>query len=88
MQANKASESTTQDLKQWLQRPGTSAGAGLGIDVRQDMQWLEENKNDLSTIDFNEKQEMLKKPVPQPNTTNNGAAAGFLGWFNCAGRRK
>ncbi|KAJ9626675.1 hypothetical protein H2204_010064 [Knufia peltigerae] len=88
MQANKASETTTDDLKRWLQRPGTSAGAGLGIDVRQDMQWLEENKNDLSTIDFNEKEEMVKKSAPQPHANNNGAAAGFLALFNCAGKRK
>ncbi|KIW17338.1 hypothetical protein PV08_04530 [Exophiala spinifera] len=88
MQANKASESTTQDLKQWLQRPGTSAGAGLGIDVRHDMQWLEENKNDLSAIDFNEKDEMSKKPASKSTTSNNGAASGFLSLFNCAGKRK
>lgn len=60
----------------------------MGIDVRQDMQWLEENKNDLSTIDFNEKEEMVKKSAPQPHANNNGAAAGFLALFNCAGKRK
>lgn len=100
MQANKASETTTKELKQWLQRPGTSSGAGLGISVQQDLLWLE-NSRDLSSIALNEK----GTPVQQQNETSRGGTdidpdmsrsktadtggnGGWKAFFNCAGKRK
>ncbi|KAK7890340.1 hypothetical protein LTR67_008226 [Exophiala xenobiotica] len=90
MQANKASESTTKELKQWLHKPGTNAQAGLGIEMGHDLQWLEENKNDLSSIDFNEKEDMLPKEAPQTHAgpSNSGGPLGFLALFGCGAKRK
>ncbi|KAL2419980.1 hypothetical protein ABEF95_009798 [Exophiala dermatitidis] len=100
MQASKASETTTKELKQWLQRPGTSSGAGLGISVQQDLLWLE-NSRDLSSIALNAK----GTPVQQQNETSRGGTdidpdmsrsktadtggnGGWKAFFNCAGKRK
>ncbi|KIV85235.1 hypothetical protein PV11_00958 [Exophiala sideris] len=86
MQANKITESTTRDLKQWLQKPGTGAQAGLGIEMRQDVQWLDENSKDLSSIEINEKDDMLPQR-PQGSSSRAGIEA-FLALFGCGGRRK
>lgn len=86
MQANKINESTTRELKQWLERPETSAQAGLGIEIRQDLQWLDENSKDLSSIEINEKEEMISQRG-QGTTSSNGMEM-FLGLFGCGGRRK
>ncbi len=84
MQANKMNETTSKKLRQWLERPGTSAQAGLGIDVRQELQWLD-NSKDLSSLQLSEKAE-TQRPIPQHN---DGDAKGCLwAWLNCAGKRK
>ena len=86
MQANKISESTTRDLKQWLQRPGPSSQAGLGIEMRQDVQWLDENSKDLSSIEITEKDEMMPRRAQGPSIS--GGLEAFLALFGCGGRRK
>jgi len=81
MQANKASKSTMLDLKQWLERPGTSAEASLGDGARQDLRWLEGSK-DLSSVTLGPGEESH-----QANSTKGGGG-GFAALFNCAGKRK
>ncbi|KIX10016.1 uncharacterized protein Z518_01097 [Rhinocladiella mackenziei CBS 650.93] len=82
MQASKASETTTNELKNWRVTPGTSAEAGLGIDIQQDLPWWE-NSQDLSSLAFREKQ---KSPEPKPE--NNKGGGGFPALFGCGGKRK
>ena len=48
MQANKASRQTMRDLKQWLEKPQTSAG-GAVVTAKNDLEWLEKSK-DLSCV--------------------------------------
>lgn len=90
MQANKVSETTTTELKRWLEKPGTSAEAGLGLGIQQDLQWLE-NSKDLSSIEMNEP---AKTPQPQVPDTNGsgggggGGGGGFFALFGCGGKRK
>ena len=51
MQATKAPKSTLTSLKQWLERPGTSAGANLGPGAQEDLLWLDGAK-DLSSVNL------------------------------------
>ncbi|KAI1617979.1 hypothetical protein EDD36DRAFT_459639 [Exophiala viscosa] len=86
MQANKIAESTTRDLKQWLQKPGTGAQAGLGIEMRQDVQWLDENSKDLSSIEISEKDETM--PQRQQGSSSRVGIDALLALFGCGMRRK
>lgn len=79
MQANKASEATAKELKEWLEKPATSAEAGLGVNTQHDLQWLEHAK-DLSSIDLNE-----KDLASGPSDTGGGW---FAALFGCGGKRK
>lgn len=89
MQTNKASETTTKELKQWLAKPGTSAEAGLGINTQQDLQWLE-NTKDLSSIALKNEEdeasdlEAQEKPTPSAG----GGGGGLMALFGCGGKRK
>ncbi|EXJ79867.1 hypothetical protein A1O3_08152 [Capronia epimyces CBS 606.96] len=101
MQANPVSPTTTRELKQWMEKPATGVGDGLGITIQQDRLWLE-NSKDLSSIALNEK----GRPPPGQEEgqtgssgtgTNTGTATataadgGGRGWmslFSCAGKRK
>lgn len=84
MQANKADESVMRDLKQWLENPNVSAGAG-----KEDLSWLQ-NSTDLSSVNLNGKME--KSAMRQPSNTGDGRGGGNGGiahWFSsCAGKRK
>jgi len=86
MQANKVSETTTQELKQWLEKPGTSAEAGLGINTQQDLQWLQTTK-DLSSIALNER-DNIPESKEEVNGDNGGSGGGFMALFGCGGKRK
>ncbi|OAL35604.1 hypothetical protein AYO20_05223 [Fonsecaea nubica] len=99
MQANKASESTTRELREWLAKPGTSVEAGLGINIQQDLQWLE-NTKDLSSIELGDKEGA--EPTIDKEKASQGAGGGgeggdgsggkggggFMALFGCAGKRK
>ena len=81
MQGHKASDRTRQDLKQWLEKPTTSAGASVG--AKDDIRWLESSK-DLSAIDVSG-EEKGEKVGKAPSQKQGG---GFGALFGCAGRRK
>ena len=51
MQANKADQAVMRDLKEWLENPKTSAGAGITEGSREDLAWLEKSK-DLSSVNL------------------------------------
>ena len=83
MQAAKAPKSTLASLKQWLERPQTSAGAGLGIGAQEDLLWLDGAK-DLSS--FNLGTQHLEK---ERKASVDSAARKKPGFFaSCAGKRK
>jgi hypothetical protein len=86
MQANKMDESTGKELRRWLETPGTSAQAGLGIDVRQELQWLD-NSKDLSSLRLSEKAEPAGRPTEQTQK-EGGPSGGVWALFGCAGKRK
>lgn len=81
------------DLRQWLEKPSTSAGAQLSS-TKEDLDWLE-NSKDLSSV------QLGKAPKP-PSTTEvggggvngvgNSVGGGFSGGFapfkSCVGKRK
>ncbi|KIW27194.1 uncharacterized protein PV07_06956 [Cladophialophora immunda] len=99
MQANKVSESTTKELKEWLAKPGTSIEAGLGINTQQDLQWLE-NTKDLSSIELGDKeadpatdkenasQEVGGSGGGGGGSSGGGGGGGFMALFGCGGKRK
>lgn len=98
MQANKAGEATTRELQQWLEQPATSAGAGLGISIQQDLLWLE-NSKDLSSIALNEKAHSEKGREKRPSGGSGtgiadgggggtGGGGGWKSFFSCAGKRR
>ncbi len=96
MKTDKASESTTNELKEWLQKPGPQTEAGLGISVQQDLEWINTSK-DLSSITLNEKEgETIRNKEGRPVTatsgptpaTGGGGGGGFMALFGCAGKRK
>ena len=86
MQANKITESTASDLKQWLQRPGADSKTGLGIEMRQDVQWLDQNAKDLSSIEISEKDEMM--PQNAHGSSSKVGIEALLALFGCGGKRK
>ena len=51
MQANKADQAVMRDLKEWLENPKTSAGAGITEGSREDLAWVEKSK-DLSSVNL------------------------------------
>ena len=98
MKANSADEKTTGDMKKWLEKPRNGAEAGLGIDVQQDLQFIQ-NSKDLSSISLNN--EKSESAVPKAPSVNNngitdgagtsnggGGGGGFLALFGCASKRK
>ncbi|KIW97124.1 uncharacterized protein Z519_02516 [Cladophialophora bantiana CBS 173.52] len=88
MQANKVSESTTMELKDWLSKPGTSIEAGLGINTQQDLQWLE-NTKDLSSIELGVKaQDPAVDKEKASKEATGGGGGGFMALFGCGGKRK
>ncbi|EXJ83902.1 hypothetical protein A1O1_07531 [Capronia coronata CBS 617.96] len=91
MQTNKVSETTSKDLKQWLEKPATSAEAGLGISIQQDLLWLE-NSKDLSSLAVNDNENEKEKEQVSPESSTTGdpgsSGAGWKSFFNCAGKRK
>jgi hypothetical protein len=89
MQANKADQDVMRDLRQWLENPNVSAGAGMG-QAKEDLAWLE-NSKDLSSVNLGGKSE--KPATRRPSTVGGGggrgSSGGFASWFNsCAGKRK
>jgi hypothetical protein len=98
MQANKASDSTTNDLRKYLAQPRAGAENGLGISAQQDVQWLDRTK-DLSTIELGDDDNAPSIRKEKPSSESPGAApgsgggggvggGGFMAFFNCAGKRK
>jgi hypothetical protein len=73
MQASKASKATQQNLRTWLERPSTSAGAGLTSN--DDLNWLNESK-DLSAVNL---RQMSAK-------SSGGGVSNFMGAI--CGKRK
>lgn len=100
MQANKLPSATMDSLKTWLERPGWSAGAGLGIGAQDDLKWLEgaQAKDDLSALhlgsdppapDGSEKTQRV--PMGTGGVPGGGSSSGS--WMSrvfggCAGRDK
>ena len=85
MQAKKASNSTMRDLRQWLEKPSTSAGAQLSSS-KQDLDWLD-NSKDLSSVQLGK----AVKPAAETNGSvgGGGGTGGFTSLFNqCTGKRK
>jgi hypothetical protein len=83
MQGNKASKQTMQDLKQWLEKPNTAAGASVG--AKDDLLWLESQK-DLSSVRLDGANE--KASVKAPSQKKGGGGGGFASLFGCGGKRK
>lgn len=84
MQANKADQAVMRDLKQWLENPKTSTGAGMS-EARDDLVWLEKSK-DLSSVNLgsSEKPASIRSRAEEP-----ASSGGFATWFQqCAGKRK
>lgn len=73
MQASKASKATQQNLRTWLERPSTSAGAGLTSN--DELNWLNESK-DLSAVNL---RQMSAK-------SSSGGVSNFMGGI--CGKRK
>jgi hypothetical protein len=90
MQATKAPKSTIANLKQWLERPTTSAGAGLGRGAQEDLLWLDGAK-DLSSVNLGlptkaEKMEKERNGSVSSTLPNNKKKGGLF--TSCAGKRK
>lgn len=91
MQAAKAPKSTLANLKQWLERPTTSAGAGLGRGAQEDLLWLEGAK-DLSSVSLGVTSHKLDK-IDKERKRSVGSVLpshkkkGGL-FASCAGKRK
>ena len=73
-----------QDLKQWLEKPTTSAGATLS--AKEDLKWLESQK-DLSAVKLNGEKGSQAAPS-QKSTDGSGGGSGIAALFGCAGKRK
>jgi hypothetical protein len=73
MQASKASKATQQNLRTWLERPSTSAGAALAS--KDELLWLEQSK-DLSSVNL----------VRKNRETSGGGVSNFMGGI--CGKRK
>jgi hypothetical protein len=101
MKASSVDEKTTEDLKQWLEKPRDGSEAGLGLELRQDLEWAQ-NSKDLSSISLNQEKAKSMKEAPSDNRTpsikndgaasdrgaNGGGGGGFLAMFGCASKRK
>lgn len=90
MQATKAPKSTLANLKQWLERPTTSAGAGLGRGAQEDLLWLDGAK-DLSSVNLGmptkaEKMDKEGKDSVVTALSSSKKKGGLFG--SCAGKRK
>ena len=73
------------DLRQWLEKPSTSAGAQLSSS-KQDLDWLD-NSKDLSSVQLGK----AARPATEAseNDHGSGGAGGFASFFNqCTGKRK
>ena len=86
MQANKADERVMQDLRQWLQNPQTSVGAGMG-GAAQDLVWLQQSK-DLSIVDLNRSEKPAKQESSRGEEEQPPSTGGIGSWLSCAGKRK
>lgn len=88
MQATKAPKSTLAGLKEWLERPQTSAGAGLGRGAQEDLLWLDGTK-DLSSVRLGalnaEKTNKERRGSALSRVTTNKKPGLFA---SCAGKRK
>jgi hypothetical protein len=73
MQSSKASKATQQNLRTWLERPSTSAGAALAS--KDELLWLEQSK-DLSSVNLARKN----------RETSGGGVSNFMGGI--CGKRK
>lgn len=98
MKANSVDEKTSDDLKNWLEKPRDGSEAGLGIDVQQDLAWAQ-NSKDLSSISLKKARAPSMKDTPKENrtpsmkneggaSTGGGGGGGFLALFGCASKRK
>ena len=102
MKASNVDEKTSEDLKQWLEKPRDGSEAGLGIELQQDLEWAQ-NSKDLSSISLNkEKAKSVKEPPTENRTPSikidgavsdretgaGGGGGGFLALFGCASKRK
>jgi hypothetical protein len=87
MQANKANKAVMRDLRQWLEDPNTSAGAGMG-GTRADLAWLE-NSRDLSSVQLGNSEKVPEsRDGGGGERAGKGGGGGFASLFNCAGKRK
>jgi hypothetical protein len=73
MQASKASKATQQNLRTWLERPSTSAGAALTS--KDELNWLNESK-DLSAVTLRQ----------MSGKSSGGGVSNFMG--SICGKRK
>jgi hypothetical protein len=73
MQASKASTATQQNLRTWLERTSTSAGATLTS--KDELNWLNESK-DLSAVHLRQ----------MGGKSSGGGVSGFMG--SICGKRK
>jgi hypothetical protein len=83
MQATKAPKSTLAGLKQWLERPQTSAGAGLCRGAQEDLLWLDGAK-DLSSVNLGAQNAEKERKASVASGT--GKRSGLFA--SCAGKRK
>jgi len=91
MKASKVSESTTNNLKEWLERP--SASTSISKDAKEDLDWLKKNDKDMSSVSVDSDEKEGKRESSQEIGGSGGDKAGrkrgFLALFGgCAGRRK
>ena len=84
MQANKADQTVMRDLRQWLENPNTSAGAGLS-EARDDLAFLE-NSKDLSSVNLGNPEKAAS--VKHSEGREEKSSGGFASLFNCVGKRK
>ena len=86
MRANKADEGVMQDLRQWLQNPQTSVGAGMG-GATEDLKWLQQSK-DLSSVNLGASEKPGKQESSEAEQ-EKATSGGIASWFSsCAGKRK
>jgi hypothetical protein len=86
MQAKKADQTVMRDLRQWLENPNTSAGAGMG-GAREDLAWLE-NSRDLSSVNLGNSEKPARKESVASTGGEKSSGGGFVSLFNCVGKRK
>lgn len=94
MKSHNIDDKTSAQVQRWMENGESGEQLGLGIDTRQDLQWLQKNQ-DISSITLNSMGkgtsmtgETVVKGSGGGGGTGGGGAAGLMALFGCAGRRK